>query len=130
MGVTRAMHSLVTGLLDRLGINVSHPSNRFWAATSISLAGWVVTARIRRKGERQTYRRWFKIDVFNYNYSDEARRASREKNAILDRRAFPKDGREECCSCGQTIPHGQEKLLVQPDGGTDQREDPERDSDE
>lgn len=85
--------------------SIGHPSNRFWAATALSWGGWVVTIRVRRKGERQQYRRWLKIDVFNYNYSEEAVAASREKNEILGRNAFPKDGREECYACGQTYPN-------------------------
>lgn len=88
-----------------LGISISHPSNRFWAATSISGFGWVLTIRVRRKGERQRYRRWLKVELFNYNYSDEAKQASREGNEILGRTAFPSDGQEECYNCGQTIHH-------------------------
>lgn len=102
---------------DSIPASISHPSNRFWAATSIALFGWVVTIRIRRKGERQTYRRWATIDVFNYNYSEEAKEISREKNDILGREAFPSDGRVECHSCGQDVPHGQKKVIPATDGG-------------
>lgn len=102
---------MIGQLLDRLGVGISHPSNRFWAATSISFRGWVLTVRKRRKGERQTYRRWLNVEVFNYNYSEEAKRASREGNATLGREAFPGDGRKDCHNCGQPIPHGEEEQI-------------------
>jgi hypothetical protein len=111
-----------TSVTARIPVSVSHPSNRFWAATSIALFGWVVTVRIRRKGERQTYRRWAKVDVFNYNYSDEAKKVSREKNDVLGRDAFPSDGQEECASCGQSVPHGHEARIPATDGGNTRQE--------
>lgn len=100
-----------TPVKDRIPISISHPSNRFWAATSIAGFGWVVTIRIRRKGERQRYRRWVNLEIFNYNYSEEAKAASREKNEILGRPAFPNDGRNECYQCGQEEPHGHEDKI-------------------
>ena len=103
--------NLLTNVIERSPISISHPSNRFWAATSIALFGWVLTVRIRREGERQTYRRWALIEVFNYNYSAEAKAASREKARAIDWGEFPSDGREECYSCGQDVPHGQEQVI-------------------
>lgn len=112
------MTEIAAAIMNRLPISIGHPSNRFWAATSISTFGWVLTIRIRRKGERQTYRRWVTIDVFNYNYSDEAKAINREKNEVLGRNAFPADGQEQCHSCGQTIPHGHGDA-IRTDGGSD-----------
>lgn len=99
--------------------SINHPSNRFWAATSIALFGWVITVRVRRKGERQTYRRWIDVKVFNYNYSEDTKETSREKNSRLGRDAFPSDGQEECHSCGHVIPHGHDTVI--PNVGTSAR---------
>lgn len=90
---------------------IHYPSNRFWAALSIPVRGWVLTIRVRREGERQRYRRWVQIDVFNYNYSEEALESSREGNEILGEKAWPKEGQRQCSSCGQEIPHGHERCL-------------------
>jgi hypothetical protein len=106
-----------SGVRERIPGSISHPSNRFWAATSLALLGWVVTIRVRRRGERQTYRRWIKIDVFNYNYTAEAKAASNEKNDVLSHDPFPSGGQEECHSCGQTIPHGHESSIQTNDRG-------------
>jgi len=42
--------------------------NAFWKGIGLSARGWRVEIRIRRKGHRAGYRRWMKIDVFNYDY--------------------------------------------------------------
>lgn len=77
-----------------------------------------MTIRIRRKDHRQKYRRWMKIELYNYNYSEEAKQESRESNAILGNEAFPNDGQPECYSCGQTIPHDQEETIPERVGET------------
>lgn len=119
---------LLETITEHTPISISHPSNRFWAATSVGLFGWVVTVRVRRPGERQTYRRWLKLSVFNYNYSEEAKETNRKKNNVLGRSAFPNDGREECASCGQVVPHGEESLIPDRSSGEKQSEDADTNS--
>ena len=52
--------------------------NANWWGRQFSFRGWMLQVRVRRKGRRQTHRQWLKVQLYNYNYSEEAREKSRE----------------------------------------------------
>jgi len=56
--------------------------NANWWGRRLSLGGWAAEIRVRRTGRRQTYREWFKVEIYNHNYSEEARRKSRERDVF------------------------------------------------
>lgn len=68
--------------------------NANWWGRALSAFGWRAEVRVRRSGRRQTYRRWLKVDVFNHNYSDEARAADHPS-------IFEPTQRGRCHNCGQ-----------------------------
>lgn len=69
---------------------LSDIGNANWAGRAFSLFGWYIEIRIRRNGRRQRHREWLKINVFSYNYSDEAKNADLEPTT-----------QSRCYNCGQ-----------------------------
>jgi len=57
-------------------VNLKDVGNANFWGRALSVGGCVLHVRIRRKQSRPVNRRWLKVDLYNYNYSEEARKRS------------------------------------------------------
>jgi len=85
-------------------VNLKDVGNRNFWGRALSVGGWVLHVRVRRKESRPVNRRWLKVDLYNYNYSEEARERSRDLTLTT------------CPDCGELVQRerGGEKEEVHP----------------
>ena len=69
----------------------------FWGR-ALSVRGWTLHVRVRRKASRPINRRWLKVDLYNYNYSEEARERSSDLTLTT------------CEVCGELVQLEREKV--------------------